>query len=266
MKKVFTNSEICHVFNMQHQNDGRNTNNSLYFLNNKLYSYGRHYLLCEFINPQTVIINDTGYSNTTSKHISLILNATRNRKQYFKTCIDPIIVNNSIKKYLKKITRARERKTFYFREIRNIFNMYFNYIEETKQKTSFLKIKEHRENLKMFSLFQNNSSSLEEDIKKDQILREQVKVKKWKNGEIDFFKNNTKSDFLRIKNGFVETSQNVKITIDEAKRLLILIDQNNIIGQKVSNLYTVLSWYKFLKIGCHNISLEEINYIKKILN
>ena len=83
MKTVFTNSEIVHVFNEQNQFEGRTSNGSMYFYNNKIYSYGSHYLLAEFLDNNTILINDKGYSNTTSKHISLITLATRNRKQYF---------------------------------------------------------------------------------------------------------------------------------------------------------------------------------------
>ena len=71
MKKVFQNtSEVVHVFAQQTQSEGRNQSSSIYFRDNKIYSYGSHYLLGEFINNETIIINDFGYSVTTSKHIS----------------------------------------------------------------------------------------------------------------------------------------------------------------------------------------------------
>ena len=56
MKTVFTNSEIVHVFNEQNQNDGRTSNGSMYFYNNKIYSYGSHYLLAQFLDSQTVLL------------------------------------------------------------------------------------------------------------------------------------------------------------------------------------------------------------------
>ena len=71
MKKVFQNtSEVVHVFAQQTQSEGRNQSGSIYFRENKIYSYGSHYLLGEFINDETIIINDFGYSVTTSKHIN----------------------------------------------------------------------------------------------------------------------------------------------------------------------------------------------------
>ena len=59
MKTVFTNSEIVHAFNLQDQPHGRTSNGSMYFRDNKIYSYGSHYLLGEFIDDETIIIEDS---------------------------------------------------------------------------------------------------------------------------------------------------------------------------------------------------------------
>ena len=86
MKKVFQNtSEVVHVFAQQSQSEGRNQSGSIYFRDNKIYSYGSHYLLGEFINSETIIINDFGYSVTTSKHISELINATIHYNRFWLT-------------------------------------------------------------------------------------------------------------------------------------------------------------------------------------
>ena len=82
MKKVFTNSEIVHKFNEQSQYEGNTPNHGMFFYNTKLYSYGHHYLLAEFIDKETILINNKGYSNSTGKHISLVTNATSDKKQF----------------------------------------------------------------------------------------------------------------------------------------------------------------------------------------
>lgn len=272
MKTVFTNSEIVHTFNEQNQYEGRTSNGCMYFYNNKLYSYGSHYLLCEFINLDTVIINDTGYSNTTSKHISLITSATRNRKQYFKTKIDYKTVNSNIKNYLKKLIKSRKTKNYYLNEINSTFKMYFDYLEYTKQKTKFKKYPEHRETLRLSNNFYNDFDNLQETIKenaKKQAAKDKKaivqKLKDWKTNKIQWFQNNTNNDFLRLKGGNIETSQGVKIPIIEAKRLLKLIELKNIIGQRVDNRFIVKSFNNVLTVGCHNISIKEINYIKNLI-
>ena len=95
----------------------------MYFYNDKIYSYGSHYLLAEFLDSNTILINDKGYSNTTSKHISLVTSATRNRKQYFINKTDYKIVNQNIKECLNKLVKARKTKEFYLNEIDSTLKM-----------------------------------------------------------------------------------------------------------------------------------------------
>lgn len=272
MKTVFTNSEIVHKFNEQNQYEGRTSNGSMYFYNDKLYSYGSHYLLCEFLDTETVLINDSGYSNTTSKHIGLITEATRNRKQYFLTKTNYKTVNQNIKEYISKLVNARKTKDFYLSQIDSTLKMYFDYLEYTKQKTKYKKYKEHREILRLAKDFYNNIDNLKETIKeqnKKQAIKDKKaianKLKEWKNLKINWFRNNTKRDYLRLIGENIETSQGVKIPIKEAKRVLNVLENKNIRGQKIDNRYTILSFNNILKVGCHNIPVKEINYIKNLI-
>ena len=272
MKTVFTNSEIVHVFNEQNQNEGRTSNGSMYFYNNKIYSYGSHYLLGIFIDNNTILINDKGYSTTTEKHISLITSATRNRKQYFISKTNCKIVNENIKEYLNKLVKARKTKESYLSQIDSTLKMYFDYLEYTKQKTKFSKFKEHKEILRISNKFYNDFDNLKETIKQAN-LKASIKAKKdiiqklkdWKSNKIDWFLNKTNFDYLRINGENIETSQNVKIPINEAKRVLKLIEAKKVIGEKIHNRFTVTSFNNFLKVGCHNISIKEINYIKNLI-
>lgn len=272
MKKVFTNSEIVHKFNEQSQCEGNTPNHGMFFYNTKLYSYGHHYLLSEFIDKETILINDKGYSNSTGKHISLVTSATSDKKQYFITKTDTKIVLYNLKHWFSKLPRARTTKQFYINQINSTFNMYFDFVEYTKQKTKFKKDSEHRQILKLYNSFINDFDNLEQQIKEQQIkeakkAKKEIvqKLKDWKANEIDWFRNKTNKDYLRLKDGNIETSQNVKITINEGQRLLRLIDLKNIVGQRVDNSYIVKSFNSLLTIGCHKIPLSEIKYIRKQL-
>ena len=272
MKTVFTNNEIVHEFNLQEQYEGRTSNGAMYFYGKKLYSYGSHYLLCEFLDNNTVMINDTGWSATTGKHISLITSATRNRKQYFITKTDYKNVNSNIKDYLNKLAKARKTKTYYLNEIDSTLKMYFDYLEYSKQKTKFKKYPEHREVLRLSNSFYNNFDNLQQTIKDNNIkqaLKDKKaiiqKLKDWKSNKIQWFNNNTKTDFLRLKGENIETSQGVKISIKEAKRVLNILQNRNVKGEKIDNKFTIISFNNLLKVGCHNIPLEEINYIKNLI-
>jgi hypothetical protein len=274
MKKVFTNSEIVHKFNELTQNEARTPTNSMFFNSNgkKLYSYGYHYLLAEFIDENTVLINDKGYSVTTSRHISLVAMATRNRKQFFWSTTNCENVNRTIKECLNKLPRATILKEHYQSTIISAYDSYKEYLTYTKQLTKSKKIKEHREIERVILAFKNNYENLENTIKqelKNKAIKEKKRISKllkdWKSNKIDWFRNGTNFDYLRINGENVETSQNVKIPITEAKRVLKLIEAKNVLGAKIDNRFRVFSFNKFLKVGCHNISIKEINYIKNVI-
>ena len=273
MKTVFTNREIMHVFNLQEQKNGRTAN--VFFEGNKIYSYGYHYLLGEILKDGSIIINNKGYSNTTAKHINYLINATRNRKQYLYSNIDIDTVNYTLKDLLNKIPRATKNKLLYKNQIVEMYNNYIEYITNFRLKTKWNKNKNHRENIKLFNKFFENSDQLETEIleqqEKNKIQekkRIETNLKKWRNFEIDYFRNNTNKDYLRYIGitQQVQTSQGVKISVEEAKRLCKLIDIKQVIGQKVDNKYLVMACNGIFKVGCHNIDISEINRIREQIN
>ena len=137
MKKVFQNtSEVVHVFAQQTQSEGRNQSGSIYFRENKIYSYGSHYLLGEFINNDTIIINDFGYSVTTSKHISELINATSQHNQFFTSSIDIKHVQTEINAFLKCLTNARKPEIYIsnITKLESNLTKWVNYCKENKIK------------------------------------------------------------------------------------------------------------------------------------
>jgi hypothetical protein len=112
MKRVYnTSSDVIHLFAQRSQDDARCSN--VYFDNrNKIYSYSHHYLLGEFIDNDTIMINDEGYSVTTSKHISEISYATRQYKQFFKSKTDLESVHHAVMYNKKKLSRANKPELY----------------------------------------------------------------------------------------------------------------------------------------------------------
>jgi len=275
MKKVFNNSDLVHTFNQQDQIEGRTQNNGMFFYKTKLYSYGYHYLLCEFIDQNTVIINNDGYSVSTSKHIGMITLATQDRKQYFTQQIETKAALSNVKNWLDKVVRARSTNSinYYVDSINSTFKAYFDYLEYTKQKTKYKKYANHREIVRISESFYNDFENLETRLKEAQIKQAaknkketEKKVKNWKKNELDWFRSSTGLDYLRLKGENVETSQGVKVPIKEVKRLLNILDRGDIVGERVNDTYIVRSFNGLLKIGCHNIPKGEINYIKSIIS
>lgn len=78
IKKVFSSSQqIPHLWAHQTQDEARSSN--LFFKGKSIYSYGYHYelgRLIEYKGKTVALVNTTGYSVTTSKHISMALSAT----------------------------------------------------------------------------------------------------------------------------------------------------------------------------------------------
>lgn len=73
VKRVYKTDEIAHLWANQSTDYARNPQGNLYFSGNSIYSYGNHYELGRLVEcngRRVALINDSGYSVTTSKHIS----------------------------------------------------------------------------------------------------------------------------------------------------------------------------------------------------
>ncbi len=102
-----SSSDVIHLFAQKSQDFARCAN--VFFEGNKIYSYGYHYLLAEFVGDY-IVINDTGYSNTTQKHISEIKSATRQYKQFFKSETDLVLVFGELETLVKGLQTARKKE------------------------------------------------------------------------------------------------------------------------------------------------------------
>jgi len=291
MKKVFSsNYDVIHLFAQRTQDEARTQTNNVFFKNNELYSYGYHYLLAEFINDETILINNTSYSNSTSKHINIITQASRQYKQYFFEEICLSNVYDTIKEASKKIIKARKKevyastiiKTFEsFESFFNEFNFCFYYSNSfyngyhKQEKNLIVKNDNYKEIKKIYKAIKKDENKYVEEGKervKKEIKKAKEKLKadlnKFFNYKIDYVNSKQiEEDYLRISEDkqHVETSQRVKISIDEAKKLYYMIENNqDIKGYKISN-YIVISLNGVLKIGCHKINVKNVHEIGKQL-
>lgn len=153
MKKNYTNSEICRSWaNDKTLITGQTTTGNIFFNNREgkriIYSYGNHYWLAEFITEDAVIINNTGYSNTTSKHISLIVGATSHLKQFFHTETDLPRVLDTISQCKEKLTVARKPE-IYLRIMFRAHNNLMDFYAFTRQLTKLKKSKSYKKIVKI---------------------------------------------------------------------------------------------------------------------
>jgi len=281
MKKVFSNTdEVIHVFSQQTQSEGRNQSRSIFFEGKKIYSYGYHYLLGEFINDKkAIIINDNGYSVTTSKHIGKLRYATNHYKRFNLTNIDIENVYNEIAKDLINLGKARKPQIYLY-SIFSLFNELNEWIEYTKSnkiknkyvvKKSTSKyielkniVKELKENYNTFlSNLKESEKIAKETKRKKEVEQLKTSLDKFNSYKTNFFRIGN-FDYLRLSkdNTNVETSQGIKIEISEAKKLYLAIQNEiDIVGYKLG-YYTINNINsKSLKAGCHNICIKSIQQI-----
>jgi len=273
MRTVLKNtSEVVHTFAQRTQNEGR-SGNVFFEERDFIYSYGHHYLLAQFITDKDIIINDSGYSVSTSKHISAVRYATRQYNQYFVTEIEAGKVFNRMTELLNKLGKARKPENYLY-EIENLytsFTSFQNHIRKNKIRTSFLCSKNSKEYKGIVKIYKNtrpeNLDTFTEKLKEKAKRAKAKEAKKVKSLLTDFYSYKRNSfrigneDFIRISQDrqSIETSQQVKVPINEAKELYKAIQQGiNIKGHRISN-YTVNSLNGVLTIGCHRINMESVH-------
>lgn len=268
MRTVFSNSEIMHVFAQQSQYEGRASN--IFFYGKKIYSYGYHYLLGEFLDSNTILINDKGYSNSTAKHINYLRQATSQYKRFYVTQVNEEFLLGKFRTLLDKLAKAKKPE-IYINEIIYLFGKYCEFQTYKKSKPNKELVKLHKLAINKVDFEKYRKSILAKE-KREKLQKEKQAKKEiqeflnYKTNRV--YKSLTGFDYLRISENknFVETSQDLKIDIQDAKKLAIAIEKGlNITGQKIS-YYTVKSIDKNqLIIGCHNFKMNTVNDIIKKL-
>lgn len=274
MKTVFSNAQDCvHAFAQRNQPHGKAS--SVFFYGDKIYSFGYHYLLAEFIDDNTIVINNEGYSNITSKHIDYVRWGTRQYKQFFTMNCEIGLVHMRIINFKEKLANARKPE-IYINQIIGLFDSLNEFIKYRKDKNipKDIRYKEIKAIVKALNVDSvQYQQKLADAKKKDQAAKKRKEAKqikealtKWYNYEVNSFRIGD-TDYLRLSldGENVETSQYFKVSIDEARTLYQLICKGvDITGHRISN-YIVNSINGRLKIGCHNIDMDSVHKVGKQL-
>lgn len=271
MKRVFTtSSDVIHLFAQRSQDEARC--NNVFFEGNRIYSYGRHYLLAEFIKnadgEEAILINDTGYSATTSKHIREVTGATRQYRQFFVMQTDPRKVAFQLEHLAERLSKAKKPE-LYITPAEHLFNQFDTFQQwngKTNDQESLLKINAIIEVFRggdyFFYLRANEKRIKEAERLRIKEAKKQFKkeLKEFYSYKRDYVYRASGQDFVRIsKDGqTVETSQRVSVPVREAKILYDRIQAGKDIKGFQIGHYTVIGINGTLKIGCHEITREEI--------
>jgi hypothetical protein len=261
MKKVFSNKyDLIHKFAQRTQPSGRAS--GVFFENYILYSYGYHYELARFIDDQNILINNRGYSRTTSKHISITMQATRQYNRWYTMDADPKLVEYQLSDLKQSLLKAKKPEKYLSLAL-GLISRYNTYGEKFGFKNQSESL------LGLIKYFQSDFSDLK-DIIKENIKAERIKkerlLNEYKRAFYSFepfegLRNqlNLDYDLIRLNGENIETSQNVRVPLEEAKNLFKrFLNGENIKGEKIGYYTITKADPDLIKIGCHNLKPSDI--------
>jgi hypothetical protein len=273
MKKVHTPQNVAHLFANQLQSEARTQTSNLYFYNDKIYSYGSHFIIAAF-NNDALLFTTRSYSNSTAKHINIVSSATNHIKKIF--CAYPSGSHDQnfnaflidAENFAQKLKNARKPE-IYINELNRIKNKAEKYANHFKIEIPVtLKTILEVTNKDQILLYMESKEKL---IKAENLRKEKQEkkdhaayLKKWKNHELQSMYKRIDFDYLRKDSENFQTSQGVKIPINVGLRFYKSILNNTVkINDQFLN-YTIKDINKkFIVIGCHKITFKEIEKVIK---
>lgn len=294
MKQVFNNRQLAHVWAQQTQSTGRNPSGSMYFSNNKIWSYGSHYCIASInVNSKGEklnLVNEHNYGNTTCKQRNNVWDAL-NYKGLYVPC--PADINNPkneaylFDQLIETIENClNPRKMHYHHEsykgaLANL-NQFLSFIGKDQVVVPMALI-EIMIDVHCVRVIQKRERDLknEEKYRIESFKREQdrkARIEEYKQ-ELELWPKglNTKSipsdlfpkdyDMVRIKTNnpeVVETCRGAEVPLSHALRLLDLTLKRQVKqGEKVGHFKVdnVNETSDLLTIGCHTISVKQASEV-----
>jgi hypothetical protein len=303
MKTKFNNSELTHVWANQTQSHG--TGSNMFFEHQTIYSYGYHFKLAQFVNnkegQRCVLINLKSYSNTTSKHQSLVWRAIPQNVPFFKVVSFFNDIDASSTAHKENLThyineaerlqgltkRANKLKMGYLSQLKNEIDLFDKYVlffglDNLKKFNPIsgqgLTIKERYELINCFIWAYENSNELkawkikqEENKKKAEakaIIDAKEKIEAFREFKISSIYANLGHYLLRFNKETekVETSGGVKISKDLFLSAYQRLINNELLkGQHVDSYTFNGVDGDIVSVGCHKIPMTEIQTIVAVL-
>jgi hypothetical protein len=266
MKTYKSISDCIHKFAQQDQTSGKSSN--VFFEYKKLYSFGYHFTLAEFLTENIILLDDSTYSVTTTKHQNITRYATRQYTQLYKSTYHIQNCIRDLKELKNKLAKAKKpakyielaqgiidahkkaQKLFpdkienyktLLKEFKELETFFVSVIDSDKMKV----YKEQQKNLELINLHQYKSSFKSyQSYNKFKILCK------------------SKIDYIRasICGNYIETTQSVTIPISEALRLYKALNMGiDIRGEKIDGYIVRDVTETQIKIGCHILERNDIN-------
>lgn len=301
VKYVYDSSqEVFHLWANQTQDSARQGGSitQAYFEGKSCYSYGSHYevgRLVKIKGKTVVLINQSGYSHTTSKHINeassasqhlpkIIVDHTFDWQSGIKKMRENLV--NGFNKILKRRSFWNEYKVWdnYAQNKVKEFNKLCKFVGKSKlqfkpTKAYLKKLQAHvdyriarQAALKAVKHTPEYLAVQAERKAKAQALeqiKQEIEITNWKSGgPYTSAVNSLNPRILRINNGEVETSSHAHVNLEDAKQALKKFLKGELkVGDKVSDFkFDGVNKYSssddpIIYIGCHCIFLSEIKRV-----
>lgn len=294
IKTVFSsNSQVAHVWAAQGQSHGRA--GSMFFENDTIYSYGRHYAIARIYTKGTghdyqklALVNSKGYSITTAKHTNEVYNALRGRMSSIAVPNPSDINSDENEQYFLNNIANAMANLFDSRVFRGSYD---TVKDEIKEYNTFKKFRDGKK-FKEFQLDQVTCDilielSIEKTLKDNaraakRSERRELEHKKYEaeriaraaeyKSELELwpFGLNSKDipyqflpnefDLVRIKSdgNTVETTRGAEVPMSHALNFLQAAKSKTLkVGQRIGHFTLDSIDGDILTIGCHKISISQ---------
>jgi hypothetical protein len=253
-----TNSDVAHAWAHQIGTSAYTSNRNMFFEGDTVYSYGRHFPIAKHVGRGTVLFTEDAYSNTTAKHKHEVLLACSHMNRIyvpevglsharcFEKWLDQI---DYIKNY--ELSRARKPE-IYINKIQKV-------VQRAQKYAEFFEIELPSELANIdYTVSEEQIAAIKERAKEERRRKaeqERIKIEKWMEGK-SYGSLNTKYQYLRVNGDRIETSKNVRIPLELAKRFYERIKNGMLKAGDSILYYRVDSIGDTIKIGCHTFKKQ----------
>lgn len=284
MERVKDIQTVAHLWANRHGEEAKASN--LFFEGDNIYSYGHHFLIAKHVynaaGEHAALFTRKTYSKSTTAHIHLVQLASRHLDLIYVP--DPDLSTDALFEYwyaeIKRIGASlgnARKPEKYILDIQRVFaeaKRYANFFGY--QIPEILASVGEIENLGQYEeALQQERAIREAQAKREQAeaLRfQKVQLKLWRRFKTSHITTTDGFDYLRFHKGGerIETTQRVELPIAVGRQFYADVRAAIADGgckncpQKLMDRYDVLEINaKFIRVGCHKISLKEIKSFAK---
>lgn len=274
MKKVLDAHTVAHLFAYQSQDTAYTQTRNFYFSGKSIYSYGSHFCIAKFADPDTLLFTLRGYSNTTAKHISLTAQATRHINKIFcaypdgghttnleywqrdaENIADKLLNARKPEKYISEIQHIKQQVTKYTEYFNIDIPAILNSLLDVANKEQYIKHVTNVADFRHQEYLRAKRASAKQHAKE---------LKEFRAGKRESIYTSGKYDYIRVTDENFVTSQRICIPINIGLRLYKTIRTlkpgDAFLSYQVKNIDS-----KHIQIGCHKIAFKEIdNAVNKV--